>query len=65
MLASVLLFFVVWFAFRGLTPGETEALHLLLAAYFVHLAVRTIWLSLRYRRGVLSKISNFVLDGKA
>lgn len=65
MLASVLLFFVVWLAFRGLTPGETEALHLLLAAYFVHLAVRTIWLSLRYRRGVLSKISNFVLDGKA
>ncbi len=65
MLAAVLLFFVVWFAFRGLTPGETEALHLLLAAYFVHLAVRTIWLSLRYRRGVLSKISNFVLDGKA
>ena len=65
MLASVLLFFVVWFAFRGLTSGETEALHLLLAAYFVHLAVRTIWLSMRYRRGVLSKISNFVLDGKA
>ena len=56
MIAAVLCFFAAWFALRGLVPGEEAAMRLLLAAYFVHLTVRTVWLSVRYRRGVLGKI---------
>jgi MATE family multidrug resistance protein len=51
-------FFAAWFAGMGaakllgdFTP-ET-AIHVLMAAYFVHLAVRALYLSVRYRKAVL------------
>lgn len=65
MIAAVLLFFAAWFALRRLVSGDEAAMQLLLAAYFVHLTVRTVWLSARYRKGVLGKITNFAADGKA
>ena len=42
-------FFAVWFAGAGLMPSAEAAIHLLMAAYFVHLAVRAGYLTLRYR----------------
>jgi MATE family multidrug resistance protein len=52
-------FFAAWFAGMGaakllgdFTP-ET-AIHVLMAAYFVHLAVRALYLSVRYRKAVLN-----------
>ena len=50
-------FFAVWFAGRGiLGPGITpkQALHLLMGAYFVHLAVRALYLTLRYKPAVMA-----------
>ena len=47
-------FFTVWYAGRWLLqPQGPASLHLLFAAYFAHLAFRTLWLTLRYRRDVL------------
>ena len=60
-------FFAVWFAGRwllGTLPGTSlpstsdsltpeAGLHLLMAAYFMHLAVRTLYQTLRYRPAVL------------
>lgn len=68
MIGAVLLFFAAWFALRGLIPGDEAVMQLLLAAYFVHLTVRTVWLSIRYRGGVLAKCpqnTNPATDGKA
>ena len=42
-------FFAVWFAGVGFMKTPEAAIHLLMAAYFVHLAVRAGYLSLRYR----------------
>ena len=50
-------FFAVWFAGRGiLGSGITpkQALHLLMGAYFVHLAVRALYLTLRYKPAVMA-----------
>ena len=43
-------FFAVWFAGRALGADDTpqHAIHLLMLAYFMHLAVRSVYLSLRY-----------------
>ena len=50
-------FFGVWFLGRWLLqPEGSAALHLLFAAYFSHLAFRTLWLTLRYRRDVLATV---------
>ena len=58
-------FFLVWFAGRWilaalgigtLTPGRLSpetSLHLLMAAYFVHLAIRSLYQTVRYRPAVL------------
>ena len=58
-------FFLVWFAGRWilaalgigtLTPGNLTpetSLHLLMAAYFVHLAIRSLYQTVRYRPAVL------------
>ena len=60
-------FFAVWFAGRwmadALNPGSLDmsmgnlspetGLHILMAAYFTHLAIRALYLSLRYRPAVL------------
>ena len=51
-------FFGVWFAGIGLlkavqgTVPETLAIHLLMAAYFTHLFVRALYLTLRWRKAV-------------
>jgi len=42
-------FFAVWFAGVGLMKTPEAAIHLLMAAYFVHLAIRAGYLTLRYR----------------
>ena len=50
---ALLAFFGLWFfgyAVRGGSLLPEEALHLLLAAYFAHLMVRTLYLSYRYNR---------------
>ena len=64
MLGAMVAFFAVWFALKGLLladeasliPGSDRVslpLHCLMAAYFMHLLVRTVWLSMRYRRAIL------------
>ena len=51
-------FFLVWYIGKGLLrPEGPAALHLLFAAYYSHLAFRTFWLTLRYRRDVLGKLA--------
>ena len=47
-------FFAVWFAGSWLADGS---LHLLMAAYFVHLAIRAFYLTVRYKPSVLSLLS--------
>ncbi|MCR5758971.1 MAG: MATE family efflux transporter, partial [Bacteroidales bacterium] len=59
MFLAVAAFFSVWFAGRyllGLDPAAglvPAVLNLILAAYFAHLLVRTVWLSVRYKRDIL------------
>ena len=54
---AALAFFGVWhIGKRLLQPEGATAVHLLFAAYFAHLAVRTVWLTLRYRRDVLGAV---------
>ncbi len=50
-------FFAIWFGGYGLAmalgeeaPGGPMAIHILMAAYFVHLAVRSVYLSVRWWR---------------
>jgi MATE family multidrug resistance protein len=57
MVWALLGFFGCWFAFRllggnGTAAGNDVLLHVLLAAYFVHLAARTVYLSIDYRRAI-------------
>ena len=42
-------FFAVWFAGRYLIPAPEMALHILMAAYFMHLLVRGVYLTWRSR----------------
>jgi len=42
-------FFAVWFAGIGFTHTPSAAIHLLMGAYFVHLAIRTFYLTARRR----------------
>jgi len=53
-------FFIVWFSGKWLMLDgrpQTFSLHILLAAYFAHLAFRTVWLSARYRTEILGMLS--------
>ena len=53
MLGAMACFLGVWFAFRGLcAPGTGACLHVLLGAYFAHLAFRTLWLSAMFPKKV-------------
>ena len=53
MLGAMAGFLVVWFAFKGMcAPGSDSCMHVLLGAYFAHLAFRTLWLSLAYGKKV-------------
>jgi len=59
MALAALAFFGIWFAGRMLMPSAASPaafLHLLLGAYFAHLLARTLLLSFRYKKDVLSKI---------
>ena len=57
MAGAALSFFVVWYIGKWLLGPEGEAaIHLLFGAYFAHLAFRTAWLTIRYRREVLGAI---------
>ncbi|MBO4475999.1 MAG: MATE family efflux transporter [Bacteroidales bacterium] len=48
-------FLGVWLLFgRTASPRSDACMHILLAAYFAHLAFRAVWLTLRYRRKILS-----------
>lgn len=46
----------------GKEPGQYEiiAMHILMAAYFAHLLARTVYLTARYRKGLLYGMNNFV-----
>ena len=48
-------FFAVWFVGLSLGAGSTpsRAIHLLMGAYFMHLAIRALYLTLRYKPAVL------------
>ena len=51
-------FFLVWFIGVALMhPAPAAALHLLMAAYFMHLAIRAVYLTLRYPSAIRSSIT--------
>ena len=50
-------FFAVWFLGQGFTDSPESAIHLLMAAYFAHLAIRALYLTLRARPAVLAPLS--------
>ena len=57
MVGAAAAFFAVWYTGRWLLqPAGATAIHLLFAAYFAHLAFRTLWLTLRYRKEVLGSL---------
>ena len=49
-------FFAVWFLGRALGMDSTpeSAIHLLMAAYFMHLAIRALYLTVRYPKAVIT-----------
>ena len=54
---ALLGFFVIWFGWRlifpgSFAPGADICLHVLLAAYFAHLAARTIYLTAAYKKAI-------------
>ncbi len=51
-------FFAVWFAGQGLISTPESAIHLLMAAYFAHLAIRAVYLTFRARPVIVSSISS-------
>ena len=55
---AALAFYAVWYIGKWLLhPEGATAIHLLFAAYFAHLLLRTIWLTVRYRRDVLGRLA--------
>ena len=57
-LAAFVVFLAVWFVLKWLVLGDPDVnpdrlgnlpLHLLMVAYFAHLAVRTVWLSAKWK----------------
>ena len=46
--------YAVWFIFVNVfRPDPVGAIHILMLAYFAHLAVRALYLSINYRRSIL------------
>ena len=45
-------FFAVWFAGKRYMTTPEAAIHLLMAAYFMHLAIRALYLTVRYKKAV-------------
>ena len=55
---AALAFYAVWYIGKWLLhPEGATAIHLLFAAYYAHLILRTIWLTVRYRRDVLGRLA--------
>ena len=46
----------------GATAREVAAIHILLGAYFAHLAARTLWLTFRYHSSVLERVPEALLQ---
>ena len=54
MALAALAFYAVWYVGKWLLqPEGATAIHLLFGAYFAHLLLRTVWLTVRYRKDVL------------
>ena len=51
-------FFAVWFAGERYASTPETAIHLLMAAYFMHLAIRAAYLTVRYKKAIFSDISS-------
>jgi len=51
-------FFAVWFAGERYMATPEAAIHLLMAAYFMHLAIRAAYLTVRYKKAIFSSISS-------
>ena len=49
-------FFALWFAGVGFIGSPEAAIHLLMAAYFLHLAIRTVYLTLRYHPAIANQL---------
>ncbi len=55
MIGCVAAFYAVWWCGRAVLPADGDAvLHLLLGAYFAHLVFRSAYLTIRYRKDILS-----------
>ena len=53
---AALAFYAVWYIGKWLLqPEGATAIHLLFGAYFAHLLLRTVWLTVRYRKDVLTR----------
>jgi MATE family multidrug resistance protein len=51
-------FFAVWFAGEHYMTTPEAAIHLLMAAYFMHLFIRAAYLTVRYKKAIFSGISS-------
>ena len=50
-------FFAVWFAGESHMATPEAAIHLLMAAYFMHLAIRAAYLTVRYKKAVIQTLT--------
>lgn len=57
MLGAAFCFFAVWFAGKSAASGPQAAFNLLMMAYFSHLLFRTAYLSIRYKKLILTRVS--------
>ena len=55
MLGAAVAFFAVWLLGSRFTELPQVRMHVLLAAYFAHLLMRTVYLTVRYPKDILSK----------
>ena len=51
-------FFAVWFTGANRVPSPEAAIHLLMGAYFVHLAIRAVYLTVRYKNTISADTSS-------
>lgn len=54
-LLSVLAFYVAWIALLPFSDGSYLGLHFLMAAYFAHLFVRSLYMWVKYRKEILTR----------
>lgn len=54
MIGAAACFFAVWYG--GAFFSDVRGMHLLMGAYFAHLLFRTVYMSVSYRRAVLSRV---------